>query len=185
MKSYFKYIGYFFLLLWLVGLFAYLINFAEAAKVTIYKIGNSEMKVGGLNAAGYFYYVMMLIVYLVTGPVIGLLCISHSGLLEKDKVVDRLVEHDEVMQEEIKVAEKAAKLAEEKKKEASVVKGQGYKIDGNLITVNGRLHRVSELSNVKIDGLKVSFSFHAIQYMIECKDEKEAENLYKTLVNKK
>ena len=178
MKTYFKFIGYLTLALWLVGLIAYIMYFAKIARVTTYDVGgNNKITTGGLDAAGYFYYIIMLILYIIVGPSLGLLFISHAGQLEKNVVVNKLVEHDEIMQEEIQ-------KHEEIKKQENIAKAVAYRIEGNNIYVDGRIMNIRYITNVKIDGEKVTFNFYSRTIDVDCKDEEKASILYNRLLNK-
>ena len=177
MKTYFKFIGYLTLALWLVGLIAYIMYFANIAMVTTYKVANQSISTGGLNRVGYFYYIIMLILYIIVGPSLGLLFISHAGQLKKNVVVNKLVEHDEIMKEEIQ-------KHEEIKKQENITKAVAYRIEGNNIYVDGRIMNIRYITNVKIDGEKVTFNFYSRTIDVDCKDEEKASILYNRLLNK-
>lgn len=89
MRKYFKFVGYFGLVIWLITFIGLIIQYASVARVITTEIGNQTITTGGLNAEGHFYYITSLLSSLIFGPSVSLLFIHVGKLENRLDIIDR------------------------------------------------------------------------------------------------
>ena len=83
-SKYFKFVGYLELVLWFIGLIAFIIFIVSNSYPQTIGSGNYKVEIPPLidSASQWFFYIMLLIIYIVVGPAIGILFIVVANMKE-------------------------------------------------------------------------------------------------------
>lgn len=184
--KYFKFIGYLFITMFILGALADL----------IYLISS----IAPLIRTGQILLVVLLIILFIfsitVGPAMGLLFLTLASLLEKEtpepilhtNVVKHVVNNNEEHKLPMKRVKEEVREYKQKEDAKDTTQVAGYNkvsIQNGMIIVDNSSYNLKYVQNITVEDNKVMFSFYSKKVVIECETNLEIEKLYDILINAK